>query len=334
MFEYEIMKKLGQGAFGTSYLIQDKEYKRYVLKKIPLRKVDFTEIDTEINILKRLSKTGCQKGLLCYMEHFIDYEENTINIVTDYFQGITLTDFIGELKMDRVYLKRQTLLNIMKNLMESLELLHKKQMAHGDLKPGNILINPITYETQIIDFGTSCYKKCIPSGTLLYASKEKLELMGNVNKISVKKIQQDDIFGMGLVLYYLANLEMPYTIQTNQIADDDSDSDSDSDSDVDVDDVPKPIVNPKKLSIQIPDTSDLQNYRRKYSPEIVTDNDLLATKTLLDFYKKRGNTIFSNYGDSNNNTDKVINEVIENALNPVMKRFSAKRLLKILKNLI
>ena len=120
----------------------------------------------------------------------------------------------------------RVLLKIIFNILKALEHLEKLCIGHADIKPHNILINPNTYDIQIIDFGVSCtdnfdFSKrgkcseseptCHISGTLLYNSPELLESrLQKINRISPKDMQLSDVFSLGIVFYRLANATFPF----------------------------------------------------------------------------------------------------------------------------
>lgn len=221
---YNKIRKLGAGAFGVTYMVTqegDITGKRYVLKTIgldPKFKTDPTliaNVFNEVNVLAKIAKYGCKKTLLCYHDYFISFEDNKsyINIVTEAFDdAITLTELIKTNQKYQLYFTRRELLKIMNGLMEGLAYLHKIGIAHGDIKPDNILINK-DLEIQIIDFGLSCSKNCRPSGTVLFASPEILKSLTGKKNIPLEDLQKADVFSMGIVFYLLANLEFPFQIQ-------------------------------------------------------------------------------------------------------------------------
>ena len=80
--EYEIVRNLGSGSFGTVFLAKRSgDDNLYVLKQLKLRNpgesgrygVKLEDIYSEINILKTISDSegGCVKDILCYVDHFI-----------------------------------------------------------------------------------------------------------------------------------------------------------------------------------------------------------------------------------------------------------------------
>jgi serine/threonine protein kinase len=102
------------------------------------------------------------------------------------------------------------LLKIFYNILKAMYHLEKLGIGHGDIKPENILINPITYDIQIIDFGLACTDNCKISGTLLYDSPEMLDDLKKNVKYPVKNLQRSDVFSLGLVFYKLANGVFPF----------------------------------------------------------------------------------------------------------------------------
>ena len=115
-------------------------------------------------------------------------------------------------------LSHNVLLKIMYNILKAIYHLFKVGIGHGDLKPGNILINETTNAIQIIDFGLACTKDCLPLGTILYDSPEILNnhLKGRIERtFSLERLQKSDIFSVGLIFYELANGKLPLLPEQN-----------------------------------------------------------------------------------------------------------------------
>ena len=169
----------------------------------------------------------------------------------------------------------RVLLKIIFNILKALEHLEKLCIGHADIKPDNILINPNTYDIQIIDFGISCTdnfdfskkgkcseseRTCRISGTLLYNSPELIESrLRKITMISPKDMQLSDVFSLGIVFYRLANAIFPF---------------------------------PEKLQ--------------------KTKNELMAVYDLLPYYKKT--KIDSHYNQNKTPLDQKINRLIESML--------------------
>lgn len=74
----------------------------------------------------------------------------TIIYVNKFENGITLDAFIAELKETDMQIKQ----TLAQNLMIALKRLHDTGVYHGDIKPQNILVNPINLDIQFIDIGS------------------------------------------------------------------------------------------------------------------------------------------------------------------------------------
>jgi serine/threonine protein kinase len=101
---------------------------------------------------------------------------------------------------------------IFSKLIKDLYSLHKKNIAHGDIKPENILIkadgNKVE-EVMFIDYGGSCMTKlCKAGGTILYASPEVLTKLPG-GPITLDSYKKADVFSLGIVLFELLSNKLP-----------------------------------------------------------------------------------------------------------------------------
>lgn len=334
---YRIIRTLGQGAFGTTYLVEregDETNRKYVLKSIRITSYNIADMFAEINVLKKIAKYGCRPRLLCYREDFVNPNDKTLNIVTDAFDdAITVAQFIRQLQQDRRYLSTSDLLKICNSLLEGLAYLHKIGIAHGDIKPENILINT-ALETQIIDFGLSCSKHCKPSGTVLFASPEILRNMGSRKQIGLNTLQTADVFSMGMVMFLLANLEFPFSLGGNNpyrydykssSNQDGSEANSDPDSESD-------------SEVSIPVQNQVYKANAGNFNEVNNNNEMALMYTLDRYYNTLGKNMFSFYHHNKTPIDEKINSLIESMLTIPTKtrhsRPSARRSLANLRRII
>ncbi|HEX5112933.1 MAG TPA: serine/threonine-protein kinase PknK, partial [Saprospiraceae bacterium] len=130
--------------------------------------------------------------------------------VANYFDGITLYDFIQSYAFD---LKQR--LEIAANITRALGLLHQRNIIHRDLTADNILVNPNTREIQIMDFGQAIRLdvKTIHlshpdqlEGSIAYYSPEQT---GRMNRILDYR---SDLYSVGVVFYFLFTGRLPFEV--------------------------------------------------------------------------------------------------------------------------
>ena len=188
--EYELKDKLGEGAYGCVYKVQQKttNYLRAV-KAIKKKNVDYDEFNNEIEVLKAIDHPNIIKLFDCYQDKRYYY------MVEEYCSGGDLFDYIQKEK----YFTENKAGSIFNQLLSAVNHLHKKSIVHRDLKPENIvLIETKNKEVfiKLIDFGTSITIKgknlTQELGTIYYIAPEVF--MNNYN-------EKADIWSCGIILY-------------------------------------------------------------------------------------------------------------------------------------
>ena len=101
--DYEIIKFLGKGKGGYSYLASD-EKKQYVLKQIHHEPCDYyqfgNKIEAELNDYKRLKSIGIK------MPEMIDVDVANERILKEYIEGDTIYELVLQDKMKSEYLEQ------------------------------------------------------------------------------------------------------------------------------------------------------------------------------------------------------------------------------------
>jgi predicted ATPase/signal transduction histidine kinase/DNA-binding NarL/FixJ family response regulator/tRNA A-37 threonylcarbamoyl transferase component Bud32 len=156
----------------------------------------------EYTILQNLDIEGIVKPL------FLDNYQNGLALILSDFEGETLKKFLTNQN-----LKLNIFLHIAIQLASILAQLHQANIIHKDIKPQNILINPITFKVKIIDFSiSSCLAQENPNpsnpnlleGTLAYMSPEQT---GRMNR-SID--YRTDLYSLGITFYEMLTKQLPF----------------------------------------------------------------------------------------------------------------------------
>merc|ERR1712211_57708 len=124
---------------------------KYIVKEVSKdEKVTMGEdnIPLEVALMQQLQDVPGVIKLLDY------YEMNHCYfIVMERFQCKDLFDFISE----QGPLPETLAKDIFKQILDTITTVHKRGIVHRDIKDENILIDPKTFKTKIIDFGSGDY---------------------------------------------------------------------------------------------------------------------------------------------------------------------------------
>lgn len=150
---YAVLRTLGQGAFGRTFLARDRESGREVaIKMLDTRRVDsfkgFELFEREAAVLRSVRHHGVPE---IHASLRAEWEDRPAAfLVMEYVEGKSLADLIEE----RNHLDPALASHVLLELLGVLDYLHGRvpPILHRDIKPANIILRPDGFPT-LVDFG-------------------------------------------------------------------------------------------------------------------------------------------------------------------------------------
>ena len=208
-YHFKKIKKIGRGAFGSVYKIQDKnDNKVYALKEIILNKNEnLDEIKNEARLLEKIDN----ENVIKYINSF--FYDDSFYLIMEFCSNLDLRSFIDEHKKDNKLISETIIRKIISGLCHGIKAIHNNNMIHRDLKPENIFISD-NYEIKIGDFGLS---KILNEtnyaqtkvGTYVYMAPEIYNGEKYTNKV--------DIWALGCIIHELCTLDYCFSDNNNPI---------------------------------------------------------------------------------------------------------------------
>jgi serine/threonine protein kinase len=224
--KYKIIRVLGQGGFGITYLANHTLLDKYVAIKefFPKEYCDRTDGTSQLSIgtknsieivdalkakfvkeARNISKLHHPNIITI---HDIFLENNTAYYVMEYIEGASLWDIIEQ----RGRFDENSAVQYIKKIAKTVDYMHSQYMNHLDIKPANIMIRKSDGEPILIDFGLS--KQYDVSGGQTsttpvgishgYAPIEQYR-PGGVTTFT----PQTDVYALGATLYVLITGKTP-----------------------------------------------------------------------------------------------------------------------------
>ena len=208
---YKKVKVLGQGSFGTVYLVKHKLLNSSFAMKV-IKKTNKSDKDdiimNEINILRKMDHPNIVKI------HDFYVTQNEYILVTEYCpEG----ELFYEIKNFAPFNEALTGW-YMKQILSAVNYCHKLKIIHRDLKPENILISKRNKQgfnfIKIIDFGTAIIfnknknDKAL-TGSIYYISPEVLSKNRNYS-------EKCDVWSCGIIMYILLTGLPPFNGESDE----------------------------------------------------------------------------------------------------------------------
>ncbi|XP_020237359.1 calcium-dependent protein kinase 19-like [Cajanus cajan] len=198
---FKIMKELGRGSFGVTYLcVENATGREYACKFIPkekLRESDF--IRREVMILEHVSE---QHNVVEFKGAYED--RKNVYLVMELCRGGELFDRI----VDRGCYPEREAATIMRQIVSAVHGCHFMGVMHRDLKPENFLFvsKDHSAKLKLSDFGFSVF---------IEEGKVYTEMVGNAYYVAPEVLKQNygkeiDVWSAGVILYILLSGQPPF----------------------------------------------------------------------------------------------------------------------------
>jgi serine/threonine protein kinase, bacterial len=218
---YPIIKKLGEGGFGTTYLATNTlmpSQPYCVVKQLTpastepkLQQLIKDRFKQEAITLESLGKDSNGKVPSLYA-YFV--EQGEFYLIQEYIDGQTLNERVQTQGLFTEIQVRQLLTDILPTLVY----VHQRGIVHRDIKPENIMLCHQNDKPILIDFGA--VKETMSTVMTASGNTAKSIVIGTpgfmpIEQMSGRPMFASDIYALGLTVIYLLTGKMPAEIETD-----------------------------------------------------------------------------------------------------------------------
>jgi serine/threonine protein kinase len=205
---YQIIRQIGQGGFGKTYLAQDldKLNEPCVVKQLSPQVEGSDALQKAVVLFedeaKRLRDLGEHPQIPMLYAYF--EEDKNFYLVQQFIEGKNLAE---DLQDEGLYGKRE-IIDLLTKLLPVLKFVHQRQVIHRDVKPENI-IRCNNDRLVLVDFGASKYltSPILKTGTVIgtagYVSPE--QAVG-------KPVFSSDLYSLGVTCVHLLTGVEPFQL--------------------------------------------------------------------------------------------------------------------------
>ncbi|MBE9001952.1 serine/threonine protein kinase [Nostoc sp. LEGE 12447] len=208
---YEIKQQLGQGNFAITYLAEDRDAKKVVIKTL------------DSNLLNQLSnedrdrlKSGfadeSRKLAICKHPNIVQvidtFEEGDLKcMVMEHILG----DNLAKIVQPRGFLPEKEAVDYIQQIGKALIVVHEQGFLHRDVKPENIILRSGTHQVVLINFDLArrFVDNPVSSRGNLVDKFTPIELYSNSPRQQARRKPWTDIYSLAATLYFLLTGKQP-----------------------------------------------------------------------------------------------------------------------------
>ena len=212
--QYNPIKILKKTDTTVTYLAN----KNFMSFKNLIRQIDLSKISEQEKSLYekeiKINSLFNTRFILKIEDSKIDNKE--INIITEYFDGITLKKFLeNEHKKDRKFIKEEIIWKIFIQLCFALYHIHNKNIIHRNIKTSNIIIDS-KYNLKLTNFKNAYSLKSENDFCKEYNFDEKENIIAPELLLKEEYNTKIDIWYLGVVIYEICTFNKPFEGQNEE----------------------------------------------------------------------------------------------------------------------
>jgi serine/threonine protein kinase len=216
--KYELLERLGQSDVVETWKALDTQQKRYAAIKI-LRMNLQTDPDFPTRFIRQAQRLAALRHPNIVRMHDFrisqssqsETPETVAYMVMDYVEGQTLADYIESTSRQGKFPPAAEIVRLLIPISLAIDYAHQQGVIHGDLKPGNILldksnmsVNPMG-QPIVSDFGMAQILRgpygSVPSSSFYTSPEEAQGYPSN---------DRSDLYSLGVILYELFTGVLPF----------------------------------------------------------------------------------------------------------------------------
>jgi len=199
--DFETIATLGQSAYGEVLLVNNKQGKKLVLKKINRLKMNKNLVANEVAAATQLKHAGVVKVHEIFREGVYTY------LVMEHLKGVDFFKYLSAKNFAPIREKEAR--KIFKQLVDIVQYCHSMTFAHRDIKLENIMFDRKKGKVKLIDFGLC--ERITSKGQLcdLWCGSQDYVCPEIIKKEAYNGFSAD-VWSLGTILYIMLYGELPF----------------------------------------------------------------------------------------------------------------------------
>ncbi|WP_414621909.1 protein kinase domain-containing protein [Calothrix sp. CCY 0018] len=217
---YEIIRTLGSGGFGNTFLAEDTQMpsqRRCVIKQLK-------PIENNLQIYQLVQERFAREGAILEELGGVSEQiptlyayfclEDQFYLVQEWVEGDTLT---AKLQQQGLF-NESSVKEILSNLLPVLNFVHSKRIVHRDIKPDNIILRNSDAKPVLIDFGA--VRETMATVVNSQGSLTRSIIIGTPGympseQAAGRAVYSSDLYSLGLTMIYLLTGKSPQQLETD-----------------------------------------------------------------------------------------------------------------------
>ena len=218
---YRVVKPLGKGGFGATFLAKDQTLPgepSCVIKQLRPSTTTPDVLKMARELFAREAKTLGKIGNHPQIPRLLDYfeEEEQFFLIQEYISGWTLEH---EVKVNGVF-SEAGVKQFLSELLPLLQYIHKQKVIHRDIKPANLIRRSLDGRMVLIDFGA--VKDQVRQPTISQTGQTALTAysigtpgFAPPEQMAMRPVYSSDIYALGVTCIYLLSGKTPKDLGYN-----------------------------------------------------------------------------------------------------------------------